>query len=125
MRALAHLELGNIEEGVRWLRPQLADGRTGRFPGLANDSVMLLARLAHAEGDVPRARELLLQSWFCRSDATIIFGHELARRLEIAEEYERCQRRSVTFGVRSPEGINGMHLAMAALRAELTRRGWD
>lgn len=125
VRTLAHLELGDVGAAMHQLRIQVARGRTGRFPGEANDSVLLLARLAHAEGDIARARELLLQSWFCRTDATIIFSHELARRLEVSDEHERCQRQAVMFGSRGPEGINGMHLAMAALRAELTRRGWD
>lgn len=110
---------------MHYLRIQLARGRTGRFPGEANDSVLLLAALAYAEGDIPVARELLLDSWFCRTDATIIFSHELARRLDATDEHQRCQRCAVTFGSRSAEGINGMHLAMTALRAELTRRGWD
>ena len=125
VRALAHLELGNTDAAMQYLRSHVANGRTGRFPGQANDSVLLLAALAHAEGDDPRARELLLNSWFCRTDATIIYSHELARRLDVVDEHERCQRRAVTFGSRSPEGINGMHLAMAALKSELTRRGWD
>ncbi len=125
VRTLAHLELGDIDAATHHLRIHAARGRTGRYSGEANDSVLLLARLAHAEGDVSRARELLLQSWFCRTDATIIFSHELARRLEVTDEHERYQRQAVMFGSRGPEGINGMHLAMAALRAELIRRGWD
>jgi hypothetical protein len=125
VRTLAHLELGDIDAAMRYLRISVTRGRTGRYSGEANDSVLLLAALAYAEGDLALARELLLQSWFCRTDATIIFSHELARRLEVTDEHERCQRRAVTFGSRSAEGINGMHLAMAALRTELTRRGWD
>ena len=125
VRALAHLALGNIDAAMPYLRSHVANSRTGRFPGQANDSVLLLAALACSEGDTDLARELLLQSWFCRTDATIIFSHALARRLDVVDEHERCQRRAVTFGSRSPEGINGMHLAMAALRSELTRRGWD
>ena len=125
VRTLAHLELGDVETAMHHLRIHLARGRTGRYSGEANDSVLLLAALARAEGNISVARELLLNSWFCRTDATIIYSHELARRLEVTEEHERCQRRAVTFGSRSPEGINGRHLAMTALRAELTRRGWD
>ena len=125
VRTLAHLELGDIEAAMHHLRIHAARGRTGRYSGEANDSVLLLAALTHAEGDLARARELLLQSWFCRTDATIIFSHELARRLEITDEHERRQRRAVTFGSRGPEGINGMHLAMSALREELARRSWD
>ena len=125
VRTLAHLELGDIDTAKHHLRIHAARGRTGRYSGEANDSVLLLAALAHAEGDISVARDLLLNSWFCRTDATIIFSHELARRLEVTNEHERCQRRAVTFGSRSPEGINGRHLAMTALRAELTRRGWD
>jgi predicted ATPase/class 3 adenylate cyclase len=125
VRTLAHLELGDIDAAMHFLRIQVARGRTGLFPGEANDSVLLLAALAYAEGDIPVARELLLDSWFCCTDATIIFSHELARRLDATDEHQRCQRRAVTFGSRSAEGINGMHLAMTALRAELTRRGWD
>ncbi len=125
VRTLAHLELGDIDAAMHYLRIQVARGRTGRFPGEANDSVLLLAALARVEGDEATARELLLQSWFCRTDATIVYSHELARRLGVTEEHERCQRRAVTFGSRSPEGINGIHLAMTALRAELARRGWD
>ncbi len=125
VRTLAHLELGDMEAAMHHLRIHVARGRTGRYSGEANDSVLLFAALAHAEGDAALARELLLQSWFCRTDATVIFSHELARRLEVTDEHERCQRRAVTFGSRSPEGINGTHLAMASLRTELTRRGWD
>lgn len=125
VRTLAYLELGDIDTATHHLRIHVARGRTGRYSGEANDSVLLLATLAHAEGDLALARKLLLQSWFCRTDATIIFSHELARRLEVTDEHERCQRRAVTFGSRSPEGINGMHLAMTTLRAELTHRGWD
>jgi len=125
VRTLAHLELGDIDAATQNLRIHVSRGRTGRYSGEANDSVLLLAALAHAEGDIATARELLLKSWFCRTDATIIFSHELARRLEVTDEHERCQRRAVTFGSRSPEGINGTHLAMTALQAGLTRRGWD
>ena len=125
VRTLAHLELGDVDAAIQHLRIHAARGQTGRYSGEGNDSVLLLAALAHAEGDLATARTLLLQSWFCRTDATIIFSHELARRLEIADEHERRQHRAVTFGSRSPEGINGQHLAMTALRAELARRGWD
>ena len=125
VRTLAHFELGDIDTAMHHLRSHVARGRTGRYSGEANDSVLLLAALAHVEGDISVARDLLLKSWFCRTDATIIYSHELARRLEVTDEHERCQRRAVTFGSRSPEGINGRHLAMTALRAELTRRGWD
>ena len=125
VRTLAHLELGDVDTAMHHLRTHVARGRTGRYSGEANDSVLLLAALAYAEGDILRARELLLQSWFCRTDATIIYSHELARRLEVTEEHERSQRRAVTFGSHSAEGINGMHLAMTALRAELARREWD
>lgn len=125
VRTLAHLELGDIDAAMHHLRIQVARGRTGRYSGEANDSVLLLAALARVEGDDATARELLLQSWFCRTDATIVYSHELARRLGVTEQHERYQRRAVAFGSRSPEGINGIHLAMTALRAELTRRGWD
>jgi predicted ATPase/class 3 adenylate cyclase len=125
VRTLAHLEMGEIDTAMGYLRTQVARGRTGLFPGEANDSVLLLAALAHAEGDIDTARELLLQIGMCRTDATIIFSHELARRLELTDEHEEGQRQSLTFGSRSPEGITGMHLAMTALRDELTRRNWD
>ena len=104
MRALAHLELGNIDAAMPYLRSHVANGRTGRFPGQANDSVLLLAAHARAEGDDPRARELLLSSWFCRTDATIIYSHELARRLDVVEEHERCQRRARHFRITQPGG---------------------
>lgn len=125
MRALAYLELGDINQAIRYIRLHAARGATGRYHGEANDSVMMIAALARVEDDVATAQQLLLNSGFCRTDGTIIYSRELARRLGIAGEHEQRQRQAAAYGSRSAEGINGFRLAMATLQTELARRGWD
>jgi hypothetical protein len=82
IRALAHLDRGDVDAAVPHLRTHCERGRTGRYPGQANDSVMLLAAMAHAEGDTSRARSLLTAARNLSTDASVVYGRDLARRLD-------------------------------------------
>ena len=54
----------------------------------------------------------------------IIYSRHLADQLGIAAEHTERQRQALTYLDNSPEGYNGTRMAAAAVRAELTRRGW-
>ena len=81
IRALAHLALGEVDIATRHIRDHCLEAITGRVPASCNDSVLLLAALAHAEGDKQRANELLIRMGLGQSPATTAYARNLAYRL--------------------------------------------
>ena len=84
---------------------------------------LVLAALAHAEGDSPHAIELLSGSGIGRSPSTIAYARDLARRLDIVAQHAAMEQiwRS---GTDQTAGIRGRDTAMRTLRGEVARRSW-
>jgi predicted ATPase/class 3 adenylate cyclase len=117
-RALAHLALGHLEIAREEIRLHAADAIVGRLSMQANDTVLLFAALADAEGDQEKAAELMLQMGTGRSPITIKYGEELAKRLGVDELY------TSQFVTERTGDYLGADRAMAAVRREAARRGW-
>jgi len=107
-RTLIRLEQGDIEAAKPDLRVQCQRGLSGRFEGECCDSVLLLATLAHAEGDDDRARALLTSMGQGRLPATVAFARHLGARLDVA-----------------PAPETSIDDALGTLRTEMNRRGWS
>jgi hypothetical protein len=107
------------------IRAHARRGLSGRLPGEVCDSALLLAALAHAEGDDDVCRELLLRMGMGLEPATVVYSGYLAAQVGVASEHAEQQRRALTYGVSSAEGLSGSRVAEAAVRRELTRRGWS
>ena len=84
--------------------------------------MLLLAALAHHDGDDIAARDYLRVAGIGRQPGTIAFGRHLARQLGIIDEYLADVASLDEPG--NPHGGMGATRSMIALRAELTRRGW-
>jgi predicted ATPase/DNA-binding SARP family transcriptional activator len=125
IRALAHIALGELDEARRRVRSHAERSTSGRVSGQACDSALLLAALADAEGDADSAIELLLDMGIGRHAATRMFSVELARRLGVAEEFGERRRRAFSYRRDSEQGPTGASVALAAVRRDLARRGWD
>jgi predicted ATPase/class 3 adenylate cyclase len=117
-RALAHLALGDLDTAREEIRLHAEAAMVGRLSMQANDTTLLLAALADAEGDQVRAAQLIVEMGMGRSPVTIKYGEELARRLGVGG----------AFADQFPAGRTGDYLgidrAMAAVRREAARRGW-
>lgn len=85
--------------------------------------MLLLAALAHHKGDDDAARQFMLDAGTGRSPATNGFARHLAIQLDIVDKYaadlHELNRQD------NPHGPLGATRSLRALRAELTRRGWD
>jgi predicted ATPase len=125
VQALAHLALGETAAAERRIRVHAARALTGRLVGEVCDTAMLFAALAHAEGEDDIARDLLLQMGMGQEPATIVYSAYLATTLGIAAERTGQQEQAMGYDSRSVEGPSGSRMAMAAVRNELHRRGWD
>jgi predicted ATPase/class 3 adenylate cyclase len=125
VRGPAHLALGDIDTARHHIRAHATEAATGRVSRQCNDAVLLLAGLAHAEGDDDTATDLLDQMGMGRTPATIMYANDLARRLGMADRHAANQRTHLHRRSHVEHGILGARTAMAALRAELSRRGWD
>ena len=125
VRALAHLALGQVETATVHIREQCAEAITGRVPGACNDSVLILAALAHSESNHDKAVELLMHTGLGRSPGSTAYARELARRLGIREADTAFEREWRSEEGQRIHGPMGMSTAMQTLRAELTRRGWN
>jgi hypothetical protein len=86
---------------------------------------VLLAALADAEGDGSVARELVLRMGMGQEAAMIIYSNHLAAKLGIAAEHTERQRLAMGYQAGSAEGPSGSRMALAAVRKEIRRRGWD
>jgi hypothetical protein len=124
-RALAHLALGEHERAIEHLRAHAALAATGLRPRQSNDSVLILAALAHTEGDDDRARELLLDMGMGQTCATVAYSRELAERLGVGDEFRAREVFVTTPEARVVHGVLGSTTAARTLRNELARRGWS
>jgi hypothetical protein len=122
--ALAHLALGNVEVATRHIQDHALEGATGKVNRQCNDSLLLLAQLAHTQGDDKTATDLLSKLGMCRSPSTIHFSRMLARKLGVAEQRARDERECFTPQGIAEHGPLGVRRAMAALHEEIRRRGW-
>jgi hypothetical protein len=125
VRALRYLARGERAHAEGHIRTHAIRALTVRLLGEACDSALLLAALATAEGDVDKGRDLLLHMGMGQEPATIIYSNYLAAQLGITVEHTREQRLAMGYHTRSTEGPSGSHIALAAVRSELRRRGWD
>ena len=117
-RVLAHLALGELDTARDGVRLHAAEAMTGRLSMQANDSVLLFAALADAEGDRELAAELIVEMGTGRSPITIKYGEALAKRLGVEDPYAS---RLLATGTGDYLGVDR---AMAAVRKEAARRGW-
>ena len=72
------------------------------MPGQTSDSVVVLAALSSAEGDVDRARILLAQMGAGREPGLIAYSRHLAALLGVEPEHIEQQRHALTYGPRIP-----------------------
>lgn len=123
VRALAYLVLGDITTATEQIRKHAKRAATGRYPRESNDAMLLLAALAQHVGDGDAARQFMLTAGPGRSPATNGFAPHLAAQLDIADEY--AADTNVLLQPGNSYGPMGATRSLNALRAELTRRGWD
>jgi hypothetical protein len=124
-RALTHLALGQQEQAIEHLRAYAALAATGLRPRQSNDSVFVLAALAHTEGDDDRARALILDMGMGQTCATVAYSRELAEGLGVGDEF-RARELLVTLPEgRAEHGVLGSTTSARTLRGELERRGWS
>ena len=114
-----------------WIRPAVPSRRTrrraatGRDIAESDDSLVLLAALAYDEGDDQIARDLLSSMGLERQPATIAFAGHLANRLGMLDELQEQRRRTRVLMLTEDQRIAASQRSLAALRAELARRGWS
>nr|MDP9336216.1 hypothetical protein [Actinomycetota bacterium] len=124
IRALAHLALGEMDQARGSVKAHARRAATGRDISESDDSLLLLAALAHAEGDDRIAIDLLSNMGLERQPATIAFAGDLANRLGVLDELQE-QRRRMRVLLTEDHRIAVSQRSLAALRAELARRGWN
>jgi hypothetical protein len=124
VRALSHIALGDLPRAEHHVRVHAARALTGRLIGEACDSALLLAALAHADGDDDVARHLLLHMGMGQEPATIVYSAHLAAQLDVSDQHSERQQLAIGYHMTSPEGPSGSRVAVTALRQELHRRGW-
>jgi hypothetical protein len=124
IRAVAHLALGEKDQARGSIKAHARRAATGRDIAESDDSLVLLAALAHDEGDDQIARDLLTSMGLERQPATIAFAGDLANQLDILDELHD-QRRRVRTLLTEDHRIVASQRSLAALRTELARRGWS
>ena len=122
--ALAHLALGSVEIARQHIRDHAFEAATGRQSRQCSDTLLLLAQLAHKEGDDRSAVDLLSKLGMCRSPSTNHGARMLARELGVAEQRARDEQECTTLRSFAEHGPLGVRRAMAALNQEIKRRGW-
>ena len=93
IRALAYLSLGEMDQARGLVKAHGRRAATGRDIAESDDSLLLLAALAHAEGDDQIARDLMSGMGLERGLATIAFAGDLANRLGMLDELQEQRRR--------------------------------
>lgn len=124
IRALARLALGEMDQARGLVKAHGRRAATGRDIAESDDSLVLLAALAHAEGDDQIARDLLSSMGLERQPATIAFAGDLANRLGMLDELQELRQQTRAL-LTEDQRIIASQRSLAALRAELARRGWD
>ncbi len=117
IRALVHIALGDLDAATRDAKAHASVAVTGRVTQQATDSLLVLAALAHAQGDRVAAKRLLLGMGTCRSAELIAYSKHLAGQLGLRADFEASQ---VSNRTRSQGGVDDTE----TLRQEMTRRDW-
>jgi hypothetical protein len=125
IQALSQLALDDVAGAENRVRVHAARAMTGRLVGEACDSALLLAALAHAEGDDDITRDLILHMGMGQEPANIVYSTHLAAELGITVEHAERQRLAIAYDTASAEGPSGSRTAMTAVRDELRRRHWN
>lgn len=119
--AMCALVVGDLDSFRGHVQLHVREALTGRIPRQSNDSVLLFAALARAEGEEQLARSLLLHMGVGRSPGTIMWGRQLARDLGAPDEYAEMELGDAMAGVGSRAGV---HRSMKLASDEAARRGW-
>ena len=122
VRALAHLSVGDRTAAIPVVQHVAARAATGTWPAESNEAMLLLAALAHHDGDDDKARHLLRDGGDGRTPGSRGFARHLARQLDIFDTY--TAEVSSLYQPDNPHGPMGGTRSLHALRTELTRRGW-
>ena len=122
VRALAHLALGETDAAIAFIRRVALRAATGRWPAESNDAMLLLAALAHHQGDDADARRLITRAGDGRSPASKGFARHLARQLDVLDPY--TAEVASLYRLDNSHGPMGATRSLEALRAEVARRGW-
>jgi predicted ATPase len=122
--AFAQLALGDIEGAKHLIRLHALEAATGRVSRQCSDSLLLLAQLAHVEGDDATAVDLLSNLGICRPAPLVRYARVLAATLGVAEQRARDEQECIAPQNAAEHGPLGLRRVMATLRAELARRGW-
>jgi predicted ATPase len=127
IQAYALIAQGHLVDAEPLVRDQAKEGLSGRgrLPGQVSDSVVLLAAFAHAEGDNNVAADLLRQMGAGLEPAAMLMSHRLAERIGFGVEHADLQEHAQGYKANDPQGLKGTRMAADAVRAELTRRGWE
>ena len=123
--ALSRLALGEIEAARRLIRSYAGEAATGRLSNQCSEALLMLAELAHVEGDDATAITLLSEFGIGRMPSTTQHARALARRLGVAKELAQNEQAVFTPESMAAHGMLGVRRTMVALRNELTRRGWE
>ncbi len=123
--ALIEFATGDIDAARHYVRLHATEAITGRISRQCNDSILLFATLAHAEGNNVTAIDLLNQMGVGRSPGTIMYARHLAATLDIADQHATNQQALRDPANASEHGFRGVGTAMKALHTELARRGWQ
>ena len=123
--ALARLELGDVEAARKLIHDHAVEAATGRLSNKCSEALVMLAKLAHAEGDDATATALLSKFGVGRLPSTTQYARYLARRLGVGDQLAQNEQKVYTPQSVAEHGVLGIRRAMTALRVELTRRGWD
>ena len=118
IRAITYLALEDLDSARPLIRDHAADAVTGRLSRKANNTLLLLALLTEAENDDVHTAQLLMDVEHARSPV-VPLALGLADRLGIRDAFDAARKSST-----QDQHASGRR-AIAALRAEMTRRGWN
>jgi predicted ATPase/class 3 adenylate cyclase len=122
IRTLAWLALGELDRARAACQAHARVTAPGRLIGQATDSLLLLAALSNAEGDVATARALVLNLGLCRHDQLNSHSKFIADQLGVRAEFDASRLGRAEWGEEEVRRTNGADIE--TLRLEITRRGW-
>ena len=99
------------------------DAATGRVMHRAGESLLLLAVLAHAEGDIATGRDLMANKGVGGQAALMVYAQWFAEQLDLSAEFEATNALMID----DPQGESVRRRAaadMETVRREIVRRGW-
>jgi len=125
IRALAYLALGDLAAAREHARAHALEAATGRLSRQCNDAVLVLAALAHAEGDNEAAADLLLHMGVGRTPSTFWYATDLGEQVGVSDQYTKHIQLVRDPVNQAEHGFSGARTGMNTLRAEVARRGWS